>query len=115
MSKQWVVISTNSADKQAAKLSQHVLLTLHFLFEDSVNKGPALLGWPNYGKLRGVTNVNSANSKPIVEYTWAKLWNARGYNACSIMPRFGHSGILNETQLRHLMALLLDPKSPVNQ
>jgi sulfur-oxidizing protein SoxX len=31
------------------------------------------------------------------------------------MPRFGHNGILTETQLRHLMALLLDPKSPVNQ
>jgi sulfur-oxidizing protein SoxX len=31
------------------------------------------------------------------------------------MPRFGHSGILNEAQLRDVMALLLDPKSPVNQ
>jgi sulfur-oxidizing protein SoxX len=31
------------------------------------------------------------------------------------MPRFGHAGLMNETQLRHLMALLLDPKSPVNQ
>ena len=74
--------------------------------------GPSLY---NYGKLRGITEVDSATAKPIVEYTWAKLWNARGYNACSIMPRFGHNGILNETQLRHLMALLLDPKSPVNQ
>jgi sulfur-oxidizing protein SoxX len=43
------------------------------------------------------------------------LWNARGYNACSNMPRFGHNGILTEAQLQHLMALLLDPKSPVNQ
>jgi sulfur-oxidizing protein SoxX len=31
------------------------------------------------------------------------------------MPRFGHMGILNEAQLKHLMALLLDPNSPVNQ
>jgi sulfur-oxidizing protein SoxX len=69
----------------------------------------------NYGKLRGITEVDSATAKPIVEYTWAKLWNARSYNACSNMPRFGHNGILTETQLRHLMALLLDPKSPVNQ
>jgi sulfur-oxidizing protein SoxX len=31
------------------------------------------------------------------------------------MPRFGHMGLLNEDQLRDLMALLLDPRSPVNQ
>ena len=74
--------------------------------------GPSLY---NYGKLRGVTDVSSATAKPIIDYTWAKLWNARGYNACSNMPRFGHNGILTETQLQHLMALLLDPQSPINQ
>ena len=73
--------------------------------------GPSLY---HYGKLRGVTDPNSAAAKPIVEYTWGKLWNARATNACSQMPRFGHQGILDETQLRHVMALLLDPKSPVN-
>ena len=31
------------------------------------------------------------------------------------MPRFGHAGLLDEDQIRDLMALLLDPKSPVNQ
>jgi sulfur-oxidizing protein SoxX len=31
------------------------------------------------------------------------------------MPRFGHAGILTEDQMRHVMALLLDPKSPVNE
>ena len=57
----------------------------------------------------------AAASKPIVDYTWGKLWNAKAYNACSGMPRFGHAGILTEAQLRDVMALLLDPKSPVNQ
>ncbi|MFM2052363.1 MAG: sulfur oxidation c-type cytochrome SoxX [Pseudomonadota bacterium] len=74
--------------------------------------GPSLV---QYGKLRGVTDPNSPAAQPIVEYTWGKLWNARAYNACSQMPRFGHMGILDETQIRHVMALLLDPKSPVNQ
>ncbi len=74
--------------------------------------GPSL--W-NYGKLRGVTDPTRAESKPIVDYTWTKLWNAKAYNACSGMPRFGHGGLLDEAQLKHLMALLLDPKSPVNQ
>ena len=74
--------------------------------------GPSLY---NYGKLRGVADPASPGAKPIVEYTWGKLYNAKAYNACSGMPRFGHAGLLNETQLKHLMALLLDPKSPVNQ
>ena len=74
--------------------------------------GPSLY---QYGKLRGVTDPDSAAARPIVEYTWAKMWNAKAYNACSGMPRFGHGGLLDETQLKHLMALILDPKSPVNQ
>jgi L-cysteine S-thiosulfotransferase len=74
--------------------------------------GPSLY---NYGKLRGVTDPSSAAAKPIVEYTWGKLWNARAYNACSQMPRAGHKGILNEQQIQHVMALLLDPNSPVNK
>lgn len=76
------------------------------------NLGPSLY---NYGKLRGVTDPNAPASKAIVEYTWGKLWNSRAYNACSQMPRAGHNGILTEKQLQHVMALLLDPKSPVNQ
>lgn len=76
------------------------------------NLGPSLY---NYGKLRGVTDPNAVASKAIVEYTWGKLWNSRAYNACSQMPRAGHNGILTEKQLQHVMALLLDPKSPVNQ
>jgi L-cysteine S-thiosulfotransferase len=74
--------------------------------------GPSLY---NYGKLRGVADPANPASKPIVEYTWGKLYNAKAYNACSGMPRFGHGKMLDETQLKHLMALLLDPKSPVNQ
>ena len=74
--------------------------------------GPSLY---NYGKIRGVSDPNSPESKPIVEYTWGKIWNSKAYNACSNMPRAGHMGILNETQVRHIVGLLLDPKSPVNQ
>ncbi|MDI9332062.1 MAG: sulfur oxidation c-type cytochrome SoxX [Alphaproteobacteria bacterium] len=74
--------------------------------------GPSLY---NYGKLRGVTDPDSPAAKPIVEYTWGKIWNSKAYNACSNMPRAGHSGILTEAQVRHIVALLLDPKSPVNK
>ena len=74
--------------------------------------GPSLY---NYGKIRGVSDPNSAAAKPIVEYTWGKLQNARAYNACSSMPRFGLKGILSEKQIQDVMALLLDPASPVNK
>jgi L-cysteine S-thiosulfotransferase len=74
--------------------------------------GPSL--W-NYGKNRGVTDVTAPATAPIVQYTWVKLWNSKAYAACSNMPRFGHKGLLDEQQLRDIMALLLDPKSPVNQ
>lgn len=74
--------------------------------------GPSLY---NYGKLRGITDPNSPDSQPIVEYTWGKVWNSKASNACSNMPRAGHMGILTEAQVKHLVALLIDPKSPVNQ
>lgn len=74
--------------------------------------GPSLY---NYGKVRRVTDPYAPSAQAIVEYTWMKMYNAKATAACSNMPRFGHAKLLDETQLRHLMSLLLDPKSPVNQ
>jgi L-cysteine S-thiosulfotransferase len=74
--------------------------------------GPSLF---HYGRNRGVADPAAPASKEIVEYTWIKLYNAKAFNACSTMPRFGHMGMLDTAQLADLMALLLDPKSPVNQ
>ena len=74
--------------------------------------GPSL---HHCGKLRGVKDLADPASAAIVQYTWAKLWNSLAYAACSNMPRFGHARLLDEDQLRQVMALLLDPLSPVNQ
>ena len=74
--------------------------------------GPSLY---HYGKLRGVTDPNSPHAQEIVKDTWGKIWNSKAYNACSNMPRAGAKGILTEAQVRDIVALLLDPKSPVNQ
>lgn len=74
--------------------------------------GPSLY---NYGKNRGVRDVMSPTAQPIIEYTWMKIYNSKSYNACSNMPRFGHAKLLDEKQIAHVMSLLLDPKSPVNQ
>jgi sulfur-oxidizing protein SoxX len=67
--------------------------------------GPTL--W-NYGKLRGY-------SPEVVTYTWNRINNSKAYNACSNMPRFAHFKLLNEQQIQDVIALLLDPASPVNQ
>ena len=69
------------------------------------NIGPSL--W-NYGKIRGY-------SADVVQYTWGKIYNAKAYNACSNMPRMGDYKLLTDDQMRHVMALLLDPESPVNK
>ena len=69
------------------------------------NLGPSLA---KYGALRG-------NSAAIVEYTYNKIYNAQAYTACTNMPRFGHRQILTPEQITDLVALLLDPQSPVNK
>lgn len=74
--------------------------------------GPSLY---NYGKNRGVSDVLAPTAQPIVEYTWIKIYNSKSYNACSNMPRFGHKALLDDKQMAHVMALLLDPQSPVNK
>ena len=48
-------------------------------------------------------------------YAWGKVFNPDAYAACSNMPRFGHNGILTEQQIRDVVALLMDPDSPVNK
>jgi sulfur-oxidizing protein SoxX len=67
--------------------------------------GPSLKG---FGKVRG-------SGPDMQRYVYGKIYNPKAYTACSEMPRFGHSGTLSEAQIKDLVGLLLDPKSPVNQ
>jgi sulfur-oxidizing protein SoxX len=67
--------------------------------------GPTLF---NFGKLRG-------NTADMQKYAYSKIYNAKAHNLCSEMPRFGHIGALKEQQIKDLVALLLDPESPVNK
>ena len=67
--------------------------------------GPSLY---QFGKLRGYTDE-------VRKYAYGKIYNAEAYSACTNMPRFGHSGILSEQQIRDVVALLMDPESPVNK
>ena len=80
----------------------------HAMDPKEVSAGTIGTSLEGYGKTRG-------NSAEVIKYTWGKLWNSKAYNACSDMPRNGFGGILTEVQIRHVMAYLFDPASPVNQ
>jgi L-cysteine S-thiosulfotransferase len=67
--------------------------------------GPSLL---NFGKKRG-------NDQDIQRYVYGHIYNAKAYQACANMPRFGHMNILSDAQIKDLVALLLDAESPVNK
>lgn len=67
--------------------------------------GPSLY---QFAKLRGY-------GPDIQKYAYGKVYNSEAYNACSSMPRFGHNGILTEQQIKDVVALLMDPNSPVNK
>jgi L-cysteine S-thiosulfotransferase len=105
----WTDATTNPKDNGAN------CYNCHQISKEEISHGTIGPSLYQYGKLRGVKDVADPASAAIVQYTWGKLWNSKAYAACSNMPRFGHMGLLNEEQIRHVMALLLDPKSPVNQ
>lgn len=67
--------------------------------------GPSLL---HFAKTRG-------NTEESQRYVYGRIYNAKAYALCANMPRFGHMGILTEAQIKDLVALLLDPESPVNK
>ena len=67
--------------------------------------GPSLY---QFGKTRGY-------GPEMQKYAYGKVYNPDAYNACTNMPRFGHNGILTEQQVKDVVALLLDPASPVNK
>lgn len=79
----------------------------HQMSPDEVAYGTVGPSLRNYG-MRGV-------SEAMLKYTWAKIWNPQVYLVCSHMPRFGDAGILDEQQIRDVMAYLFDPASPVNR
>jgi sulfur-oxidizing protein SoxX len=67
--------------------------------------GPSLY---QFGKIRGY-------GPDTQRYVYGKIYNAKAYNLCSLMPRFGYVGALTEKEIKDLVALLTDPSSPVNK
>ena len=107
----------------------------HKLSKNEVSHGTLGPSLYQYGKLRGIKTVEIftektkvAASDPVIQYTWGVLMNAKAYDLCTAMPRFGvavggvsgtqdlahNTPILTQEQIKDLMSLLLDPRSPVN-
>lgn len=67
--------------------------------------GPSL---KHYGKLRDY-------DPEAIKEAYIKIFNPNATVACSTMPRFGANKILSIDDIRHVLAFLFDPNSPVNQ
>ena len=67
--------------------------------------GPSLY---RFGRTRG-------SGEAMQRYVYGKVYNSEAYTACSGMPRLGVHKVLTPEQITHLVALLLDPQSPVNK
>ena len=68
-------------------------------------------------KVQGEGDYESARhyNDETRKYAYGKIFNSEAYSACTNMPRFGHKGILTEAQIKDVVALLVDPESPVNK
>ncbi|HEX7558045.1 MAG TPA: sulfur oxidation c-type cytochrome SoxX, partial [Usitatibacter sp.] len=80
----------------------------HELTQAEVSYGTIGPSLRNFGKVRGFT-------PEMQKYAYGKVFNSEAFSACSNMPRFGEKGILTEQQIKDVVALLMDPQSPVNR
>ncbi len=80
----------------------------HELTQAEVSYGTIGPSLRNFGKVRGFT-------PEMQKYAYGKVFNSEAFFACSNMPRFGQKGILTEQQIKDVVALLMDPQSPVNR
>jgi sulfur-oxidizing protein SoxX len=80
----------------------------HQLAADEVSFGTIGTSLKGYGRLHG---FREAQARIVYE----KIYNSQAVVACSLMPRFGANGVLSIEQIKDLVALLMDPESPVNK
>ena len=67
--------------------------------------GPSLT---NYGKDRKYDVA-------AIKDAYTKVYDSQAVLACSNMPRFGANKVLNEQQIKDIVAFLFDPESPINK
>jgi sulfur-oxidizing protein SoxX len=80
----------------------------HQLEKSEVSYGTLGPSLTNYGKDRKYAPDEIKNA-------FTKIYDSQAVFACSSMPRFGANKVLDEKQIKDLVALLFDPESPVNK
>jgi len=80
----------------------------HQLTKEEVSYGTLGPSLYNYGKLR---DYDQEEIKAVYE----RIYNPHAHVPCANMPRFGANKILTIDQIKDLVALLMDPESPVNK
>ncbi len=80
----------------------------HELSPDEVSYGTLGVSLKGYGRTH---KFDPQHARVVYE----KIYNSQAVIACSMMPRFGANGILSIDQIKDLVALLMDPDSPVNK
>lgn len=80
----------------------------HQLEKSEVSYGTLGPSLTNYGKDRKYAPEEIKNA-------FTKIYDSQAVFACSSMPRFGANKVLDEKQIKDLVALLFDPESPVNK
>ena len=79
----------------------------HELSPDEVSFGTLGASLKGYGRIH-------KKGEEDARHVYEKIYNSQAVVPCSLMPRFGANGILTMAQIKDLVALLMDPESPVN-
>lgn len=80
----------------------------HELSPEEVSFGTVGVSLKGYGRIH---KFRPEYARAVYE----KIYNSQAVVPCSLMPRFGANGILTIEQIKDLVALLMDPESPVNR
>lgn len=80
----------------------------HRLSAEEASYGTIGVNLKGYGQIK---KFGEAEAKAVYE----KIYNSHASHPCSLMPRFGANGVLTIEQIKDLVALLMDPDSPVNK
>lgn len=95
-------------DYPAARETGGNCYACHQLTEAEVSFGTIGPSLRQYGELRDY-------SEEAVKAAYDKIANPHVTLPCSMMPRFGSNDVLSPEQIRDIVALLMDPDSPVNK
>lgn len=99
----------HKVDDHSERTPGGLCINCHTLEADKAHRsgtiGPSLVG---YGDQRG-------RDRATVKSTYETIYNPHLAFPCTRMPRLGANNFLTQEQIRHVVAYLLDPASPVNR